>query len=152
MQITEEIVLRGIIFILSFCGFLICRHIHTEKKEARPLVCPMNFNCQSVVHSDYSKFLGISLEVFGMFYYAVVSLLYLVLVFVSIPLLPTLSMSFALLAIGAFLFSIYLTLVQLFILREGCFWCFISAGISFIVFIIAIFLYDLIPVFKSLMS
>ncbi|MBP9711661.1 MAG: hypothetical protein KBD55_01360 [Candidatus Pacebacteria bacterium] len=152
MIITDEVVLRGIIFILTVCGFFISKHIHTGKQKAEPLVCPMNFNCHAVVHSEYSSFFGINLEVFGMIYYALVALLYLALMFVVAPLPFFLSISLVVLATGAFLFSIYLTLVQLVILKEGCFWCFVSAFISLIVFVIAVFLYDLGPIIRTLLS
>jgi uncharacterized membrane protein len=38
----------------------------------------------------------------------------------------------------AFLFSLYLIGVQIFILKKGCSWCIVSALISALIFILAI--------------
>ena len=143
MIISDVVLIRILICVLAFIGFLISKHIHTKKKSPQPLVCPMKFNCHAVVHSDYSKFMGVPLEIFGMVYYALVSLAYFVLVFNPSPLSLPVSITLMVFALGAFLFSIYLTLVQLLVLKEGCFWCFISAFISTIIFVLAFFIYDI---------
>jgi len=152
MIITDEVLVRILICLLAFTGFLISRHIHNKKKTPQPLVCPMKFNCHAVVHSNYSSFMGVPLEVFGMIYYALISLSYLYLVFVLTPLSFVVTTILIVLSLGAFLFSIYLTLVQLFILKEGCFWCFISAFISIVIFILTFFVYDISSILINLIK
>jgi uncharacterized membrane protein len=150
-MISQIVLIKGLICVLSFIGFLICRHIHNKKKSPEPLVCPMKFNCHAVVHSDYSKFMGVPLEIFGMIYYILISISYFCLVFISTPLSLLATTVFVVLSLGAFLFSIYLTLVQLLILKEGCFWCFTSAAISVVIFILTFFIYDFSAILKNIL-
>ena len=82
MTFPEDVLARVGIFILGTCGFLVARHIYNRKKNAQPLICPIKFDCNAVVHSDYSKFFGVPLEVFGMIYYALVALGYFSLIFI----------------------------------------------------------------------
>jgi uncharacterized membrane protein len=140
MAFSEDFFVRIIIFVLGLCGFMVARHIYKHKNNAEsPLVCPIGFDCDFVVHSNYSEFMHVPLEVFGMIYYALLSLFYLGLILapgympgaLTILLLPA--------TFCAFLFSIYLASVQIFILKKGCSWCLISTLISALIFILTIF-------------
>lgn len=146
MDLKYEIYFRILLFILAFAGFFVARHIYKHKKAGAPLVCPIKFDCNSVVHSDYSKFLGIPLEKLGMVYYALASLGYFILIFISN--LPILLVGVLVLSsLFAFIFSIYLIIVQIFILKKGCSWCFTSAFICILIFILNMYMYNLWPVF-----
>ncbi len=143
MAFSSDILIRTVIFILSVSGFMVARYIYKHTKpEHRPLVCPLNFNCEAVIHSNYSRFLGVPLEIFGMIYYALMSISYFILIFMP-DVLPTPLIGFLIIAsLSAFLFSIYLVCVQIFILKEGCFWCLISTFISVLIFILTVLAYD----------
>src|SRR3989338_8386633 len=141
MQFSEDIPTRIAIFILAVCGFFIARHIRTHKKEEKPLVCPVQFDCETVVHSDYSRFLGIPLEIMGMAYYALVALGYLFLIFVPDSMPPAFISFLILISSLAFLFSLYLIGVQIFILRKGCYWCIASAFICLCIFMLNVISY-----------
>jgi len=142
-MITNTSVLMQIaICLLGLLGYLVARHIHIKKARKQTVVCPLKMDCHAVVHSDYSSFFGIHLEIFGMIYYALLTLSYVVLI-----LWPgALSVGFigviVVLSILAFLFSLYLIWVQLFVLKQGCFWCYISALDSTIIFILTVLVYD----------
>lgn len=123
-----------LIIFLAFGGFLIARYIrHHKKNVEEALVCPLKANCDTVIHSDYSKFLGIPVEVLGMFYYGIIAASYGLIVIFSIgsPLIAS-GLMFA--SVCAFIFSIYLTLVQAFILKNWCTWCLTSALICGMIF------------------
>ncbi len=141
MIFSNDSLLKVVILILGIIGFLIARHIREHKKEGKkPLVCPMRFDCAGVVQSDYSKLLGVPIEVLGMCYYGTVSIFYFILIFIaSIP--PLLVSVLIGLSVAAFLFSLYLVCVQVFVLRKGCFWCFISALVSILIFICTVMAY-----------
>ena len=54
--------------------------IYIRYKKGRPeeaMVCPLGSDCHSVIYSEYSKFFGIPLELFGMGYYALIALTYI---------------------------------------------------------------------------
>jgi len=127
-----------LIIFIGFTGFLLSHYIaHKKRRKDEHFVCPLRASCTEVVHSDYSRFLGIPVEYLGMIYYGFIA--------VGYGLLAS-SLNFALLAIVifsistfAFLFSVYLTFVQIFILKKLCTWCLISAFFCLMIFLIALF-------------
>lgn len=143
----EDFLAKLGIAILGFIGFFVASHIYKEKRASRPLVCPMHFECDSVVNSDYSKFFGISVEVFGMIYYAFIFISYvLISIFSPVDVLFLIILSFA--SVIAFLFSLYLIIIQAFVLRIYCSWCLVSALVSSIIFVLTLYTYN----FESLFS
>src|SRR3989344_4525921 len=126
-----------LIIFLAFGGFLIARYIRHHKKNVQEaLICPLRANCDTVIHSDYSKFLGIPVEVLGMVYYSLLAISY-----GSIMVFPVLGVTLVvsglmLATMCAFIFSVYLTLVQALVLKNWCTWCLISATICATIFAI----------------
>ena len=98
------------------------------------MVCPLKSDCNAVIYSEYSKFLGIPLEMLGMAYYGLIALGYGV--FTFLPHLHTPSSAFAIfsLTVVALLFSIYLTFIQAVNIKQWCVWCLTSAGLCLMIF------------------
>ncbi|MFZ2149660.1 MAG: vitamin K epoxide reductase family protein [Minisyncoccia bacterium] len=143
MTFEEDFLWRVAITIFALSGFFVARHIRKHKKRgARPLACPAKFDCHSVVHSDYSRFFKVPVEVLGMAYYGVIFFVYLATIFAPGIFPNTSSNFFAGLSAGAFIFSLYLVGVQIFILKKGCLWCFVSAFITTIIFILTFIIND----------
>ncbi|HEV7424085.1 MAG TPA: vitamin K epoxide reductase family protein [Candidatus Paceibacterota bacterium] len=136
MQFLDVTLIRIVIFVLGVCGFMVAKHIRNHKTKNTPLVCPIGFDCHSVVHSDYSKFLGMPVEFLGMMYYALISLAYLFFIFAPNVLTVHMVSFFAVLSLAAFIFSLYLIAVQIFVLKKGCSWCIGSALISALIFVL----------------
>jgi uncharacterized membrane protein len=144
MIFSDDVFSRAIVAVLALVGFFVARHIYKHKKpESTPLICPANFDCEGVVHSNYSTFLGIHLEVWGMIYYGFVFFGYVFLIFAPEVLPVLLGLILFLSSTGAFLVSLYLIGIQIFVLKKGCLWCFVSALVSISIFILSIFAYDL---------
>jgi uncharacterized membrane protein len=125
-----------LVSLISIFGFWLSYHIHQEKKEPKPFVCPLNFNCEKVINSRFNHLFGIPLELLGMFYYALITISYS-----SIALYPplaSLGISLGLYTISTigFAFSLVLTLIQIAILKEYCSWCITSAICSTTIFTI----------------
>lgn len=122
-----------IIIFIGLFGFFLASYIYHKKTKKAPLVCPLKSNCDSVINSDYSKVLGIRLEVLGMIYYAFISINYGLLnavpnfAFINTDLLLVFSFF-------AFIFSLYLISIQAFILRQWCTWCICSAFLCTLIF------------------
>jgi len=126
-----------ILIFASFGGFLLAFYIRHKKQTGEKMVCPLNSNCDVVIHSKYSKFLGAPVEILGLFYYGFIAITHgLFLVF---PHLASLFAVFSVLVltIVAFLFSLYLTFIQAFTLKQWCAWCLMSAGICSIIFAVS---------------
>ena len=120
--------------VLGVLGFALCRYLYHCKHKKKPLICPLRMSCDFVTTSKYSKFLGIPLEILGMIYYGAVALIHTVMFF-----LPTLASHnetlFGLAASTcAFVFSIYLTSIQAFVLKQWCTWCLCSAALCALIF------------------
>lgn len=123
------------LIVLASGGFALAFYIFTSKRKAKPMVCPLDGHCDEVTRSEYSKFFGVPVEIFGMIYYAAVAAGYgLFLAYPSLA-LPQMIVSLAALTAFSFLFSLYLTFIQAFNLRQWCTWCLISAGISSFIFL-----------------
>jgi|SRR3989338_1301314 len=142
MIFSEDIFIRIAIFVLGLCGFAVARHIYKHKNNNRnPLLCPIKFDCHTVVHSDYSKLMGVPVEILGMIYYSLVAVSYLFFIFIPNT-IPVAVVNFMItISLIAFCFSVYLIGVQIFILKKGCSWCIVSAVISALIFALTVATY-----------
>jgi protein-disulfide isomerase/rhodanese-related sulfurtransferase len=104
---------------------------------AHPMVC-MGGGCDAVRASAYSHLGGLPVPLFGVFMYA-----FLVLLVFLYPLLPAtfvrLTQFIVVLVSGAgFLFSVYLTGIEAFVLHSWCMWCVLSALLVTAIFLLAL--------------
>lgn len=127
-----------IIILASLGGFFLAFYIRAKKHKPEAMVCPLHGSCNTVTTSEYSSFFGFPVEMIGMVYYGFIATSYIILL--AFPYLSVPIVNFLLLGttIVAFLFSVYLTLVQGFALRQWCTWCLTSAGLSTLIFALSI--------------
>ncbi len=128
-----------IIILVALAGFSLAsymRHKKTHKNEH--FVCPLKANCRTVIHSNYSKFFGIRVELLGMLYYGLLVLGYLLRITYTDQ-TQMLGVLLLLMTVFAFMFSLYLTFVQIAALRQFCSWCLLSASFCTIILISAIY-------------
>lgn len=131
-----DLILVNAITILSLTGFIISSYIYKKKKAKTKLVCPMRSNCDTVIHSDYSKILGVRVEFLGMVYYFITGISYSLL-YSTLLYSKEAGMILFGLSLSAVLFSIYLVSVQAFILKHWCAWCLSSAFISILIAVVS---------------
>ncbi len=124
------------IIFLGFAGFLLALYIWHKKSSREAMVCPLRMDCNKVVESEYSKFLGIPVEWLGMAYYAFVALGY----GARATLLHSVIFGYVLFfaAAMAMLFSLYLTFIQIFALKQFCSWCLVSAFLCLSIFLLSL--------------
>lgn len=127
-----------ILIFTAFGGFLLAFYIRHKKQKHETLVCPLNSNCDTVIYSEYSRFLGIPVEILGLLYYGLIAVNYAL--FLVFPTLVPALLVFLILVLttAAFLFSLYLTWIQAFALKQWCTWCLISAGLCAVIFAAAL--------------
>lgn len=123
-----------ILIFAAFGGFLLAFYIRHKKHANEKLVCPLDSDCESVIHSNYSIFLGIPVEILGMIYYGVVAVVYGIFLMFPQLISPFAVFSVLTLSTAAFFFSLYLTSIQIFAIRQLCTWCLVSAGLSTAIF------------------
>jgi uncharacterized membrane protein len=117
-----------IIRIFSIIGLMISLYLIYAYDFSKSIVC-VGSGCEIVANSSYSKFLNISLPYWGFLFYLSV----IILTFIK----KLENLLLFILVIGA-VFSIYLTIVELFIIKAVCMWCLLSAFCSWIMVISAV--------------
>jgi len=134
----SDTALQKILAIAALAGFFVARHIWTKKKRDERFLCPIGFDCDTVVRSKFSTLFGVHLEIFGMLYYGAIAVSYFS--FLAFPELYSRTVALATLvaSAGAFIFSIYLIGIQFFAIKEWCSWCLVSAALCVIIFFSAI--------------
>jgi uncharacterized membrane protein len=129
-------------------------------RKNRPNVCLPGENCEEVLSSRYSNFLGLPLESLGLAYYTALAIataamaVAIAIDFVSPAHIDV--FAFAILGItgAGFAMSCYLTFVQTAYIRRWCPWCLRSAAAATISFLLAILFYmtahaDMLPILVS---
>src|SRR3989338_5890441 len=106
------------IIFAAFSGFLIAFYIHRKKRANETLVYPLNSDCGAVIHSEYSKFLGIPVELLGTLYYGLIAASYVLVMVSSVSAPPVFTSGVLAITAAAFLFSLYLTFLQIFTIRQ----------------------------------
>lgn len=127
-----------ILIFAAFCGFFLAFYIRHKKQTHNKIACPLNSDCDAVVYSEYSKFFGIPLEIIGLLYYGIVILSHALFIVIPVFAVPVVVFSVLILTITAFLFSLYLTFIQVFTIRQWCVWCLISAALCAVIFATAL--------------
>ena len=125
---TPSLLFHLAVVLFAISGFTVAYVIHHHKTKKKPLV----------TESKFSKFMGMHNEQLGMAYYAVVALLYGVTIFFPGGTDSAVGFLLILLPAVAFVYSIYLVLLQAFVIQEWCAWCLTSALISTLIFFTAI--------------
>lgn len=124
-----------LIFVFSFLGILDTIYLSYHAFTKTPVKCiffPDEW-CAKVQFSKYSKVLGIPNPFLGLLMYTA---LFFMAYFFNQGLIPF-SYIQVVVAIG-FLFSLYFTIIQAFVLRAWCTWCVVST-LNFLVLAIAAF-------------
>lgn len=127
-----------IIIFSAFAGFVLAAYLSHKKSRPEPMVCPLKGDCAAVIRSEFSSFFGMGVEKIGMAYYLLVAVAYGI--FLALPQLYTPAVIFIAVGVSmaAFLFSVYLTFIQLGFLKEICTWCLLSAVLSTVIFVTSV--------------
>lgn len=141
------------IVLAAFAGIILTVYIHQKKRHHAPMVCPLGSDCGAVIHSEFSTFFGVPVELWGMFYYAAIFASYVAILAVPQSVDWGLLYLAVSLSLGAFLFSGYLTFIQGFTLKQWCTWCLTSAGLCSVIFGLSLFgVAEFMPAFGVLLA
>lgn len=140
MAIKIIMLFSFLIITFGIIGFFVSAYIYSSKIKGGILVCFIGQNCNSVVRSRFSSLIGISNEIIGMIYYASIAASYAVLLIIPVLQVSYIILALRIIAFGAACFSLYLVLIQLFILKQWCEWCIASAVLSLVICFCAFFL------------
>lgn len=125
-------------------GYLIYQH-----RKKKPLICPMTHDCSKVTESKYARLFGIRNEVLGFLFY--IAMLASGILLIIQPLSAILLLPFIFIAtLLSLLTSSLLSLIEIFKIKDYCFYCILSAIINLLLFITSIFLVSSIFVVAKL--
>lgn len=132
---------KATFIVLAFAGLVNAGYLtYKHYFEKKPLVCPIGHDCNAVVESRWGNIFGIRNEILGVAYYS--AMLFFGIASVCWPNLLTFLPSLVIIAASlGLVFSIFLTLVQKFAIKDYCFYCLISAVISLLLFINSFYLF-----------
>lgn len=119
---------------VAIAGFLLARYIYAKKKKKEKLICLLDSDCDAVVHSRYSTFLGVPLEIYGMIYFALIALFLLSSIFISQLNSPLSQIIIFVTTFVSCLFSLYLASIQIILIRQWCMWCLLSTALNVLLF------------------
>ncbi|MCS7245007.1 MAG: vitamin K epoxide reductase family protein [candidate division WOR-3 bacterium] len=114
--------------ILAFLGLIVSSYLIYAYEFSRHILC-IGGGCEFVANSIYSKFLNISLPFWGFMFY---------LSSFSLSFIKKLEKLLLFMVVVGAIFSLYLTIVEVFIIRSICSWCLISAACSWLMLYILI--------------
>lgn len=117
-----------LVFIFSLLGLFVAAFLLYEYNFSTSVICPTGGGCDVVRTSIYSSFLGVSIPIWGVVFYlgmAVLSVVRSQKLFHKI--VAKLHLLGAIAGVG---FGIYLTYLEVFVIKAICFWCVLSFIIS----------------------
>ena len=118
---------RQAIAVLALAGVFVSLYLWLHKLGVIGVLQCGTGGCDTVQASPYADFLGIPVALYGVVGYVV--LLLLSLAAAQRPDVPRLDSALAILASLGFLFTVYLTALELFVIHAICRWCVGSAAI-----------------------
>ncbi|MEK7502352.1 MAG: vitamin K epoxide reductase family protein [Patescibacteria group bacterium] len=131
-------------FVASFIALVIGGIIDTsyllyQHYKKKPLICPMDHDCSVVTEGKWSRIFFVRNEILGLSFY----LFMLTFIILSV-ILPNFSskiyLSLFIFSIIGVAFSIFLVYLQIYKIRDYCFYCLISAFLTLLIFINSILL------------
>jgi uncharacterized membrane protein len=121
--------------IVSFLGFLDATYLTAQHYLGAIPPCVITTGCETVLTSEHSVIFGIPTALWGAMYY----LLLFILAVLALDLKPEIIRFVAYLTPIGFFASLYFVYLQLFVIKEICSYCMISAATSTILFILGMF-------------
>ena len=120
---------------LGMAGIAVCAELihHRKKHSGHPLMCPMNHDCSVVTDSKYSTLFGMKNDVLGMVFYCLALVLGLGALSLPIPVWVLLAY-----AVVGLLASIVFVGIQIFLIKDYCFYCLSSALITVLLVVVAL--------------
>lgn len=129
-------ILIGLILLFAFLGFVDATYLAAKKYLDSPLNCFIFSGCDTVSKSSYSTFFGIPLSVFGIGYY--LSIIFLAIAYLDSKKNIYMKIAFYFSIIG-FIMSINFMLIQIFLIKAICLYCFLSFVFSAAIFLACLY-------------
>jgi uncharacterized membrane protein len=113
--------------VLAIVGIVVSAYLGIVEASGAEAVCGPIGDCNSVQQSEYAALFGVPIGMIGLAAYTVLLLAWLVSRLTVGRLAATATVLTAAIAAGGMLFSIYLTVLEPFVIGATCMWCLTSA-------------------------
>jgi uncharacterized membrane protein len=123
-------------FVFGLLGYIDATYLTIMHYRGAPLPCSIIEGCQVVAASGFAEILGIPLSLFGSLFY--LSILLLAFAYIDFKKIFFTTLIYHLTRIG-FIVSLFLTYLQVFVIRALCIYCLVSAVITTTLFILSIY-------------
>lgn len=133
---------------VSLLGFGVALYLAYVEVNQVEAVCGPIGQCNIVQSSEYAQLLGVPIAVWGVLSYTSIIVLWAVQRYAQSTLGNLSLLGLAVLSVWATLFSIYLTLLEIFVIHAVCAWCMSSAIISTVLMLLVIV--PLTPVYAKI--
>jgi len=124
---------------LSVGGIIDTSYLLYQHYKKKPLMCPMDHNCSVVTESKWSRIFFVRNEILGLSFYLII-LISLIFSIVFPNFSSKIYLFLFIFSIIGIAFSIFLVYLQVYKIRDYCFYCLISAFLTFLIFINSILL------------
>ena len=121
-----------ILLVLAILGIIDAGYLAWRHYQKKPLICPVNHDCNVVVESEWATMFGIRNEVLGLLFYVLLGVGGLCTVFIA-EYRSLIEQGLLIISIMAALYSLFLLYIQRYIIKDYCFYCIISALINFLI-------------------
>lgn len=125
------------IALISLLGIILSNYLWKKKNSKGKLVCVIGKDCKKVIDSKYSKIFGIDNIILGLLYY--IFILFLSISAIAYSPLTQLNLFYMILLVSSsisLIVSLYLTSIQIFVIKDLCEYCLASAIINLMLFLI----------------
>ena len=129
---------KWLLISISFVGFWLSFYLLWARLTNHEVACIKSINCNLVLKSHYSAIAGIPVTFFGMLAYLILLIITLLRGNVVKYYDTNIRLATYGISLTGFLYSGYLTHIQIFVLGATCIWCLASTILITIIFIIAI--------------
>jgi uncharacterized membrane protein len=130
---------RMVIATAALLGLFVATYLLLYKLGAFPaLICGAGGACETVQASPYAYFLGVPVAAWGTLAYVVMLTVAFLGTQPRFESRPWVGVALLVLTAGAFLFSLYLSFLEEFVIGAWCRWCVVSAILSTIAFLAAL--------------
>jgi uncharacterized membrane protein len=124
--------------LLSLLGFFVSTYLFLYKTGALGTIACGTGGCETVQLSAQSRFLGVEVALIGMVGYGVILTVALAAVQPALASARWPAVALAGLSGGAFLFTLYLKYLELFVIHAICRWCVVSAVLITAIFVLSL--------------
>lgn len=128
----------NIMLLLTIAGAMLSFYLYYSEIFNAPIVCPNN-GCAVVAESQFSRFLGVHVSLWGLLYYAFFTS---ILIFKNLKIIQTyFKYLLPIFVISGLAFTVYLRIVELFFIKAICIWCWGSVIIILAIFVLFMIYY-----------